>query len=282
MNKGVVEGIYLPLFKYTWPLSSLMRINPEPDPNLLKSTAVRTEKPVTISIDLSTKRKEGSFSHEQMKDEMCDSTLRNALETFIRKNLNGQGEAYITKIYKSKNTFLVSSTSKYCENTQRKHNSNHVWFLISGKQILQKCFCTCPTIEGRADGFCKDFCGRRHELPSHIVSILYPDKEEIKKCKEITQFVDKPLPNVRTQIEFFLNKWMKVDDNTKIIDMKRQKGGLLLTTTSRFCETSASCHDKLMTYTIKKNEIKQLCPTCKKCASRTHKLTPNIIKLLKQ
>jgi hypothetical protein len=282
MNKGVVEGIYLPLFKYTWPLSSLMRINPEPDPNLLKSTAVRTEKPVTISIDLSTKRKEGSFSHEQMKDEMCDSTLRNSLETFIRKNLNGQGEAYITKIYKSKNTFLVSSTSKYCENTQRKHNSNHVWFLISGKQILQKCFCTCPTIEGRTDGFCKDFCGRRHELPSHIVSILYPDKEEIKKCKEITQFVDKPLPNVRTQIEFFLNKWMKVDDNTKIIDMKRQKGGLLLTTTSRFCETSASCHDKLMTYTIKKNEIKQLCPTCKKCASRTHKLTPNIIKLLKQ
>ena len=34
--------------------------------------------------------------------------------------------------------------------------------------------------------------------------------------------------------------------------------------------------------TIKKNEIKQVCPTCKKCASRTHKLTPNIIKLLKQ
>jgi len=154
--------------------------------------------------------------------------------------------------------------------------------LINGKQILQKCFCTCPTLDGRKDGFCKDFIGRRHELPNEITSILYPDKEELKKCKEVVKYVDKPLPNIRTHVEFFLNKWMKVDKDTKIIDIKRQKGGLLLTTTSRFCETTSSCHEQMMVYTIKRNEIKQSCPICKKCTARTHKLTPNIIKLLKQ
>lgn len=283
MNKGVIEGMYLPLFKYTWPLPSLVRITPEPDAAILKASAIRTDEKVTVSIDVTPpKRKEGSFTIEQMKNEVHDSTLRNVLETFIRKHMNGQEDAYVTKIYKSKNTFLVSSTSRWCENIKRKHNSNHIWFLISGKQILQKCFCTCPTLDGRKDGFCKDFCGRRHELTSEIVDILYPDKEEIKKCKEITKFVQKPLPDVKSQIEFFLNKWMKVDKDTKIVDMKRQKGGLTLTTTSRYCETSSSCHDKLMTYTIKKNEIRQSCPVCKKCTSRTHKLTPNIIKLLKQ
>ena len=102
------------------------------------------------------------------------------------------------------------------------------------------------------------------------------------RCKEITKFVEKPLPNIKTDLEIFLNRWMKVDKDTKIIDIKRQKGVLTLTTTSRFCETTSSTHDKLMTYTIKKNEIKQSCPICKKCTSRTHKLTPNIIKLLKQ
>ena len=283
MSKGVVEGMYLPLFRYTWPLSTLVRIEPTPDTSILRASAIRTDKEVTISIDLTnSKRKEGSFTAEQMKNEVCDTRLRNLLETFIRKNMSGQGEAYITKIFNSKNTFLVSSTSRWCENTQRKHNSNHIWFLISGKQILQKCFCTCPTLDGRKDGFCKDFIGRRHELTNEITSILYPNKEELKKCKEIVKYVDKPLPNVRSHVEFFLNKWMKVDKDTKITDIKRQKGGLLLTTTSRFCETTSSCHDQMMAYTIKKNEIKQSCPICKKCTARTHKLTPNIIKLLKQ
>lgn len=282
--KGVVEGMYLPVFKYTWPLSSLAVIGSEPDAAILKATAVRTEKPVTAaSLPKPKARKEGSFTAEQTKNEVHDAALRDRLETFIRKNMAGQEDAYLTKIYKSKNTFLVSSTSRWCENIQRKHGSNHVWFLISGRHILQKCFCTCPTLDGRKDGFCKDFIGRRHELTEDIANALYPSKAEISKCKEIRKYMDKPMPDVKSQIEHFLNRWMKVDDGTKVVDINRQKGGVLsVTTTSRFCETVGERHDKLMTYTVKKGQIVQACPVCKKSKPRTHKLSPNIVNLLKQ
>ena len=79
------------------------------------------------------------------------------------------------------------------------------------------------------------------------------------------------------------DRWMKVDEGTKVVDIKRQKGGTLsVTTTSRFCETVCSRHDKLMTYTVKKGQIVQACPVCKKCNPRTHKLSPDIVNLLKQ
>lgn len=285
MAKGAVEGMYLPAFKFTWPLSTLSAISSEPDAAILRAAAVRTEKPVTAeALPKPKQRKEGSFTTEQTKDEVHDTELRNRLETFIRKNMAGQEDAYLTKIYKSKNTFLVSSTSRYCENIQRKHGSNHVWFLVSGKHILQKCFCTCPTLDGRKDGFCKDFIGRRHELPADITNALYPDKAEMNKCKGIMKYVDKPVPgDVKSKIEHFLNRWMKVDEGTKVVDIKRQKGGALsVTTTSRFCETVGSPHDKLMTYTVKKGQIVQACPVCKKCTPRTHKLSPDIVNLLKQ
>lgn len=284
MSKGVVEGMYLPFFKYTWPLSSLVRISPDPDPLMLASTAVRTDVTETIALDVTKpKRKEGSFTVDQMKDEVYDVALKNSLENFIRKNMTGQDEAYITKMFKSKNTYLVSTTSRWCENTERKHHSNHVWFLVSGKQILQKCFCTCPTLHGRRDGFCKDFCGRRHELPGDVTQLLYPNKEELNQCKEIKKFEKKALPDVKPCFERFMNKFMPVDANMKIIDIKRQKGNTLtFTTTSKFCETIGSRHDNLMTYAVSKGKIKQMCPVCRKSNPRVHTLTPNIINLLKQ
>lgn len=286
LTKGVVEGYYLPLFRYTWPLSSLVRISPDPDASVLALTAVRTEVTETIPFDATKpKRKEGSFTTEQMKDEVLDVTLKNTLENFIRKNMSGQEDAFVTKVFKSKNTYLVSTTSRFCENIGRKHHSNHVWFLISGTKISQKCFCTCPTLNGRQDGFCKDFCGRRHVIPGEIAKQLYPDKEEMSQCKEIKKFDNKqPAPDVKPSFERFINKFMQVDPETKIIDIKRHKGGVSFTTTSKFCETAGCRHDKLMSYKVvtSTGKIKQVCPTCKKSRSRVHTLTPNILKLLKQ
>lgn len=286
LSKGVVEGMYLPVFKYTWPLSSLTRISSDPDASVLAATAVRTEVKQTIPLDVTKpKRKEGSFTADQMKDEVYDTQVKCALENFIRKNMFGQSDAFVTKVFKSKNAYLVSTTSKFCENIQRKHHNNHVWFLVSGTHILQKCFCTCPTLDGRRDGFCKDFVGRRHVLPGEITKVLYPDKEELNQCKEIKKFENKPPPNsLRPVLERFLNKFMQCDPETKIIDLKRQKGGALsFTTTSKLCEITGSRHDKLMPYTVSKlGKIKQMCPTCKKGKPRVHTITPNILKILKQ
>ena len=51
--------------------------------------------------------------------------------------------------------------------------SNHVWFRIEGRTIAQRCFCTCPTMRGRRFGYCKDFYGRKHELPDKIFNEIY-------------------------------------------------------------------------------------------------------------
>jgi len=276
---------YLPLFRYTRePFSTLLRIDQEPSVEILKMSAVRTDAPKNVMIDLlSPTRKEGSFTEEQTKDEVHDEELKSKVEAYIRKNLEGQGDAYITKIFRHKNCFLVSTTSRYCENLKRKHNSNHVWFIISGRVILQKCFCDCPTLRGRKDGFCKDFCGRRHELTKEIVNKLYPEKEELVKCPEIKKFVEKPQVNIKSPLETFMNRNMKVDEGTSILDVKREKGSLVVLTTSNYCETSNTSHEsKLMSYVIKKNQITQKCPICKRNRSRTHVLPPNVVKLLKQ
>ena len=88
--------------------------------------------------------------------------------------------AKITKVYESNNQFLVSTTSFYCENLKRCHNSNHVWFHIVNDTIIQKCFCTCETLKGRHHGFCKDFRGRKHKLPPKITDKLYENIEFVK------------------------------------------------------------------------------------------------------
>ena len=180
--------------------------------------------------------------------------------------------------------YLVSTTSRYCENIQRKHNSNHIWFIISGKIILQKCFCECPTLRGRRDGFCKDFCGRRHELPRTVVEKLYPEKEacpEIKKSK-VTQKTNTP-NEVKPQLEAFINKFMHADENTTIVNMTKNRNTTTLLTTSNYCETSQTRHeDKLMSYVITGNKIQQKCPSCRKNTSRTHILPLSVVKVLKQ
>ncbi|BCV07059.1 MAG: hypothetical protein Ct9H90mV1_0250 [Prasinovirus sp.] len=78
--------------------------------------------------------------------------------------------AKITKMHEHKGQFLVSTTSQYCENKKCNHNSNHVWFLISNDTIMQKCFSNTDIM--RHFGFCKDFTGRRHQLPSKITDKL--------------------------------------------------------------------------------------------------------------
>jgi hypothetical protein len=73
--------------------------------------------------------------------------------------------------------YLVKTTSRYCENIRRNHNSNHIKIVIDGDFLYQKCFCKCETTSGRRMGFCKDFSGRKHKLETNggekIRKLLY-------------------------------------------------------------------------------------------------------------
>ena len=289
-DKGKIDQLaYLPFFVYKPgpPLSAILNISQDPSLEILKMAIVRTNEPQITHIEPpSIKIKEGAFTKEETKNELYDDELKNMVETFIRTNLEGQNNAYVQKLFKRRDTYLVSTNSKYCENLKRDHGSNHVWFIISGQTILQKCFCLCETLRGRRDGFCKDFCGRRHQLSRTIVDRLYPKKEELKKCPEIKKFVDKPPLNqsdVKPHLELFIKKSMKAPEDTQVVSIRKDKNKFVALTTSTYCESLKGNHeDVVMSYIINGKEIKQLCPKCKKNTSRTHCLHMNIVKLLKQ
>jgi hypothetical protein len=290
-EKGKVDQLaYLPLFVYRPgpPLSAILNVSQEPCLDILKMAVVRTNEPQVTHVDPpSTKIKEGTFTREETKDELHDEEVKNMVETFIRDNMEGQSSAYVQKMFKRRDTYLVSTTSRYCENLKREHGSNHVWFIISGQTILQKCFCLCETLRGRRDGFCKDFCGRRHQLSRTIVDRLYPKKEELKKCPEIKKFVEKPTVNqsdVKPHIEAFIRKNMNAPEDTHVVSIRREGNKYVTLTTSTYCETIRGLHgdDVVMSYVIDGKTIKQKCPKCKKNTSRTHGLHMNVVKLLKQ
>jgi hypothetical protein len=288
-ERGKIDQLpYLPIFVYHHgPLSSIMRIGQEPSLDILKMAVVRTNEPQTTHVvPPSTVLKEGSFTATQTKDEVRDEELKDMIEEFVRKHMEGQSQALVPKLFKKKDTYLVSTTSKYCENLKREHGSNHVWFIISGKTIIQKCFCLCETLRGRRDGFCKDFCGRRHQLPNSIVERLYPQKDDIKKCPEIKKRVEKPQINygdAKLPLETFIKKNMRGPVDLHVISISKERSNFVALTDSNYCETIKGMHEEaVMSYVIKGKEIKQRCPRCKNNTSRAHCLSLDIVKVLKQ
>ena len=104
--------------------------------------------------------------------------------------MKGNEDIKILKVFKFKEIYLLKTTSRYCENIRRNHNSNHIKLIIDkihqknvyGYNIYQKCFCKCDTIEGRYYKVpCKDFTGEKHMLQTNggrrICEILYPNKK---------------------------------------------------------------------------------------------------------
>jgi len=176
----VVEVAYLPLWIYE--NGVICEIDQNPTYDRLKMTLVRTSNPHCEDnipdIDITPlvkarKPKEGGFSPRQIKDEVSNPVMTSHIQRFINKNLTGQSFSVINKIYKiDKGTYYVQTNSKYCENLGREHGSNHIYFVISKKKIVQKCFCKCDTMKGRKFSFCKNFSGRAHNLTPTILQLL--------------------------------------------------------------------------------------------------------------
>jgi len=132
-------------------------------------------------------------------------------------------------MFSDKNSYLISTTSKYCENLQRDHGSNHVWFRIEGHVIIQKCFCTCETMKGRRYGFCKDFYGRKHTLPAKIFDQLYP-KGYTPPMFSIPQNVCTPCVEekkvdsveIADLLQSFINRHMIGDKTTRVSSITKK------------------------------------------------------------
>ena len=128
--------------------------------------------PATDLLDLFSIRLHGGKVEPKKKvvQESADK-----LESFIRKNMEGQQDANIQRIIKSEKGDLevlcALTDSRYCENIHENHRRNHIWFSIYKKNkqmtIRQKCL----------DPECGEsgHTGQAHILPPSIIEELHKD-----------------------------------------------------------------------------------------------------------
>jgi len=207
-----IEGEYVPVFEYCE--GHIENITQEITiEKLLMSTVRTTEITITEIPELvilcqpipKKFHREGDFTNTESKNEIINTELLVQLETFIKKNMEGNEDTRVLQIFKLKDIYLLKTTSRYCENIKRNHNSNHVKLIINNKgHIFQKCFCTCKTEierfglckENNCNHsnklndddkkhvlFCKDFSGREYVLQTSIYRLLYPTVKKICKFK---------------------------------------------------------------------------------------------------
>lgn len=206
-EKGkMTEGEYLPIFLYK--NGKMEEMTQEPTVEKLLWATVRTSDtnvnviPECVvlcqTIIEKPSRKEGDFTASELKNQVYNSELERLLEQFIQKNMEGQSDTRVQAVFKFKDTYLVKSNSRYCENIKRNHSSNHIKLIIDRGVIYQRCFCTCLTVSGRKGEkilncifecgkpeckycsnpvyvakFCKDFRGQKHNLSREICKLLY-------------------------------------------------------------------------------------------------------------
>ena len=259
------QSEYLPIFIYKHGRSStLQKTEQKPSVDILHMATLRTQSMEPVIIEGT--REEATFTTLQTKNEFKDQEARLLVEAFVRKNVEGQTTASITKMFKYNKQFLVSTNSKYCENKKCNHNSNHVWFHIVGDTIAQKCFSTTNVL--RQYGFCKDFSGRRHQLSKKITDILYEDgKVETYTPKK--KVIVEPEQNL---LEKFIKKYIVKKETFVIESLKREGVKKYTVTTKEICDT---CKETI-SFSILKSHIQQVC----KCKCRAHNLTDKIVSTL--
>ena len=259
------QSEYLPIFIYKHgPSSTLQKTEQKPSVDILHMATLRTQSVEPVIIEGT--RKEATFTTLQTKNEFKDQEALLLVEAFVRKNIEGQTTASITKMFKYNKQFLVSTNSKYCENKKCNHNSNHVWFHIVGDTIAQKCFSTTNIL--RQYGFCKDFSGRRHQLSKKITDILYEDgKVETYTPKK--KVIVEPEQNL---LEKFIKKYIVKRETFIIESLKREGVKKYTVTTKESCDT---CKETI-SFSILKSQIHQVC----KCKCRAHNLTDKIVSTL--
>ena len=260
------QSEYLPIFIYKHgPSSTLQKTEQKPSVDILHMATLRTQSMEPVIIEGT--RKEATFTTLQTKNEFKDQEALLLVEAFVRKNVEGQTTASITKMFKYNKQFLVSTNSKYCENKKCNHNSNHVWFHIVGDTIAQKCFSTTNVL--RQYGFCKDFSGRRHQLSKKITDILYEDGKVETYTPPKNKVIIEPEQNL---LERFIKKYI-VKKETFVIESLKREGVKKYTVTTK--ETCDTCKETI-SFSILKSHIQQVC----KCKCRAHNLTDKIVSTL--
>lgn len=109
-----------------------------------------------------------------------ESTEAKVLIEFIHSSLPAVYEkTLVRKVWcnKSRTQFWVTTQTSFCQNVNRNHNQNTIYFHCSVKEkhIVQKCWCLCATTEGRLSGKqCRFYSSPPIRLPFDVMTTLFP------------------------------------------------------------------------------------------------------------
>lgn len=114
------------------------------------------------------------------------------IDRFINLHLsNYSGTVKEVSRYEDGN-LLVKTSSKYCMNINREHNSCGIYFFVCFNGLYQKCLCPCNKMNGRIKGLCKDYTSDIYPFNETIQKVLFPtmfrehfsDAKDTKDTKE--------------------------------------------------------------------------------------------------
>jgi len=71
---------------------------------------------------------------------------------------------------------VTGSNCRFCQNINREHNSNNIYFLVSKDGVFQRCFDDGPRTSEMQFSSCKDYSGGGIPLSSDAISILWPQE----------------------------------------------------------------------------------------------------------
>lgn len=114
------------------------------------------------------------------------SEIDPVIENFVRNQTIPQWNVPIIKIIKLTDTSIaIKTTSKYCINVGREHNSSGIYFVLNTKGLVQRCYSKKDTMEDRKFCKCCNFKSDIFPLPKNIIRKIFPKfKMTIKEKRE--------------------------------------------------------------------------------------------------
>lgn len=70
---------------------------------------------------------------------------------------------------------VIGDGSSYCLNYNRSHTTNSIYFLLTERCLVQKCYCRCNTTIGRSM-MCKDWVSEPFRLTQPLRQMFFPDE----------------------------------------------------------------------------------------------------------
>lgn len=105
----------------------------------------------------------------------------------------------VTGVIKAESCFLMRSSSRYCLNLGRAHNSCGIYWILTLKGVRQGCYCRCDTLEGRRYGLCRDFKSEVFPVPEEVLRAFFgaPPPPGAPPAAVLTKFQPSPMPSAR-------------------------------------------------------------------------------------